>query len=66
MEELLTEHTKELSDRVISICSKENVEETQCEDMVKSWLRDIEPVNRPAIAGVIMAAKRRRWNLVEI
>ena len=63
--ELLLSHTKKLSDRVIDICEQQNVEETQCEDLVKNWVKDIEPLNRPTVAGVIMSAKRKRWNLVE-
>ena len=62
--ELLTEHAKELSDRILSICSEENVEETQCEDLVKSWLRDIELMNRPTVSAVMMRAKQKRYNLV--
>lgn len=63
--ELLLSHTRKLSDRVIDICEQQNVEETQCEDLVKNWVKDIEPLNRPTVAGVIMSAKRKRWNLVE-
>lgn len=63
--ELLLSHTKKLSDRVIDICEQQNVEETQCEDLVRRWVKDIEPLNRPTVAGVIMSAKRKRWNLVE-
>lgn len=59
-------HTRALSERVITICEQQNVEETQCEDLVKKWVKDIEPMNRPTVSGVIMSAKRKRFNLVEI
>ena len=63
--ELLLANTKKLSEKVIHICEQQDVEESQCEDLVKRWVKDIDPINRPTVSGVIMAAKRKRWNLIE-
>ena len=57
---------KVLSDRVVSICVEEDVEETQCELIVREWLSQIQKVHRPTVAGVLMDAKRKLWGLTPI
>ena len=65
----MTEEKKwreKLSDRVVYICERQNVRESDCEQLVKNWLEHIKPDNRPTVSGVITGATRKIWNLAPI
>ena len=57
---------EKLSDRVVVICERQGIRESDCEPLVKSWLEHIHPEVRPTVGGVIMGATRKIWNLKPI
>jgi len=52
-----------LSDRVVSICKKHDIWETDCQPLVSKWILDINEDSRPTVSGVINESKRKLWNL---
>jgi len=50
---------EKLSDRVVVICERQGVRESDCESLVKSWLENIHPEVRPMASGVLVTATKK-------
>ena len=57
---------KTLSKRVTEICKERDLHPSQCENLVRAWLSDIQKCSRPEVAGVLMDAQRELYGLAQI
>lgn len=59
--------TEVLSEKVYQLCQDDpRLNEMDCEPLVRHWLADIREESRPSLSSVLMASKRKVWNLSPI
>lgn len=57
---------KALAKGVVNICNDQHVRESDCELLVRTWLKDISVESRPTVTGVLAKAQREMWGLCSI
>jgi len=55
-----------LAQEVINICTEQNVRESDCEPLVRTWVKDINEKSRPTVTGILATAQRKIWGLAPI
>ena len=54
---------KALAKEVVNICHEKDVRESDCEALVRTWLKDSSVESRPAVTGVLATSQQKMWGL---